>query len=133
MKVGCKMDAFYNVNIYHPSHIQELEKLLLERQANREAYERVVRMLSDRFFKGGYTDMQVIERIQKCLNIIREKYPGKIYGYQSFVDFMSKMHRKRVGNASAMMKDYVDRVCNDPSNPVGYGRKLQEYNSLVVF
>ncbi len=127
------MDAFYNVNIYHPSHLQELEKLLTEKRPGKDVYERVVRMLSDRFFKGGYNDIKSIFTIQRCLNIVLEKHDGKMYGYQQFINFMSKMHQKRVRNASSMIKDYVDRVCSDPSNPVGYGRKLQEYNSLVVF
>ena len=123
---------FYNLNLYGSRHIDTLLKMLKTTTLKPQTYERVVFMICERIFRITTLDIRIIEKMQECLYVIKNKYPnGKMYGYQKVINVMSKLHEKRLDRATALIRNWVIEKIHNPNDNIGYNHRLSEYQSLI--
>lgn len=124
---------FYDLNLYFSENIGRLLKMLKTTTLKQQTYERVVFMICERIFRVSTLDIRTIEKMQECFYVIKHKYPcKKMYGYQKVIDFMSKVHEKRMERAISLIHDWVIEKIHNPNDAVGYKRRLNEYESLMI-
>lgn len=126
------MDIVYHVNSYHVHGIKHLIRFL---KTKPNIGYREYATISSRFYNevirnNGTINITKIRLIQECLYWVKKHFPSKIYGFDEFVRFMSKMHETRLNTAQRLLRDWVIQTTENPKCTVGKRRKLLEYNNL---
>ena len=127
------MDIVYNVNSYHTIGLPKLIRFLKTRPklVYRDYNTIVSRFYSEVSNSNGYVDYRKIKLIQECMYVVSQSFNEKLYGYDKFLKFMSKVHSSRLKKINNTLRDWIINVTENPNHPIGRRRKIEEYNNTI--